>query len=196
MIATKVALRLPEGWIEIDPQEKDVTAAIARHVDSPDLRAEDLRKLLGPLALELGRVVGQTDVILIGLFAKSIPVDGESDPLILVAHTVLTVTPEVEGIEYIEDVRSSGWVVEPVDLMAGTGVRCTAERNVRHDSWAEPVPARVRQYFVPVPGTKRLAALTFLTPNLDLADQFDEVFQAIAATLEFGYEDETATSGT
>jgi len=105
---------------------------------------------------------------------------------------VLAVSPQVGGMDEVHAaLAASGGEVQPVDLPAGAGVLSTGETQVSDPAWDATVPARTRRYLVPVPGTDRVAALNFLTPNLDLADQFDEVFAAIAETLEFGWQDPT-----
>jgi hypothetical protein len=73
----------------------------------------------------------------------------------------------------------------PVDLPAGEAVLVSGTTEVDDPDWTGAQPAHLRRYFVPVPGMSRVAALSFLTPNVDLAEQFDEVFDAIAQTLAF-----------
>lgn len=44
------------------------------------------------------------------------------------------------------------------------------------------------QYFVPVPGTDKVLAMTFSTPNLSVRPALDELFDAIARTLEWAWD--------
>jgi hypothetical protein len=41
------------------------------------------------------------------------------------------------------------------------------------------------QYFVPVPGTDKVLAMTFSTPNLSVREALEELFDAIARTLDW-----------
>lgn len=189
-VATTVALRLPPGWIELDPRAPDLVAELERAVGVPEEARPDAVRLLAPLALELSRSAADGHVVLVGLFAQAIPVESSDDPYVVTAHVLLSVSPPVDGLD---DVRAGltgrGAEVVPVDLPAGPGVLATARTEVRDPSWDRPVPAHSRRYAVPVPGTPTMAILSFLTPNLDLADQFDEVFDAVARTLSFEGDD-------
>ena len=44
------------------------------------------------------------------------------------------------------------------------------------------------QYFVPVPGTDKVLAMTFSTPNLPVRDTMDELFDTIAGTLRWMWD--------
>lgn len=195
-----VSLTLPTGWREFDPRSEDLLAELERNVDVPAGARDVAVSLLAPLALELRRATAASDVVLVGFFAQAIDIEGAPDPLVLTANVTLAVSPEVGGLAEVRAVlEGDGATVAPVDLPAGAGVVSTGETLVSGDTWDGTVTARTRRYLVPVPGTSRMAALNFLTPNLDLADQFDEVFDAIAGSLSFSWDepDQPAdTSGT
>jgi hypothetical protein len=70
-----------------------------------------------------------------------------------------------------------------IDLPVGPAIRVhkhqTAEAlGSKHDT-------EVVQYFVVVPGGRRLVVLTFSTPSLELAEALFELFDAMAATLRW-----------
>lgn len=190
MIAARtVSLSLPTGWIELDPRAPDLIAELRQAVDVPSDARDAAVDLLAPLALELARVTAATDVVLAGFYAQAIEIDGSAEPFVITANVVLAVSPQVGGMDEVRAaLETSGDDIRPVDLPAGAGVLSTGETQVSDPAWDAPVPARTRRYLVPIPGTDRMAALSFLTPNLDLADQFDEVFAAVAETLEFGWD--------
>lgn len=189
-VATAVALRLPPGWIELDPRAPDLVAELERAIGVPEEARPDAVRLLAPLALELSRSAADGNVVLVGLFAQAIPVDGSEDPYVVTAHVLLSVSPPVDGLDEVRaGPAGRGAEVVPVDLPAGAGVLATAQTEVRDPSWDRPLPAHSRRYVVPVPGTPAVAILSFLTPNLDLTEQFDEVFAAVAETLAFDDDD-------
>lgn len=187
-----VSLHLPTGWTELDPRAPDLVAELQRAVEVPVGARDAAVDLLAPLALELARTAAAADIVLVGFFAQAIEIDGSAEPFVVTANVVLSVSPQVGGMDEVHAaLTASGGEVRPVDLPAGAGVLSTGESQISDPAWDATVPARTRRYLVPVPGTDRMAALNFLTPNLDLADQFDEVFAAIAKTLEFGWDDPT-----
>lgn len=198
--ATSVSLSLPTGWIELDPRAPDLVAELERAIGVPDEAREGALALLAPLAVELARSAAAADVVVVGLYAQAIPIEGADEPFVVTAHALLALSPDGTDLdEALAGLSRDGRDVAPVDLPAGAGVLATGETEVRDPSWETAITARTRRYFVPVPGTSRMAALSFLTPNLDLADQFDDVFAAIAETLEFGWDapgQSTVTSGT
>lgn len=70
------------------------------------------------------------------------------------------------------------------DLTAGPALRVRRHQAV-HDWIEHPSEVEVVQWHVPHEGGRRLAILTFSTPNVELADQFGEVFDAIAGSLRW-----------
>lgn len=189
-VVNNVSLRLPTGWIELDPQAPDLLAELERMLDVPEENRDSVVTLLAPLTVELARIAATTDVVLVGMYAQSVSIDGQDKPYVVSGNVVLALSPQVSGMEEVHaSLAKTGGEVAPVDLPAGAAVMSCGRTEISDPSWERSLLARVRRYLVPVPGTDRVATLNFLTPNLDLADQFDEVFDAIAQTLEFGYED-------
>lgn len=188
-VATSVSLQLPAGWVELDPREPDLVAELGRAIGIPPEARDGALALLAPMALALSRSVDASDVVLVGFYAQAIEIDGSAEPFVVTANVMLAVSPQVGGMDEVRAaLKTAGDDIRPVDLPAGAGVLSTGETQVSDPAWDATVPARTRRYLVPIPGTDRMAALSFLTPNLDLADQFDEVFAAVAETLEFGWD--------
>lgn len=180
---TTVSLQLPNGWIELDPRTPNLLAELERALEVTADSHHAAIALLAPLAVELSRAAADSDVVLAGFFAHAVEIDGSAEPLVLTANVLLAVSPPVEDLAQAHAALDGD--VRPVDLPAGAAVLATAEVRISDPRWDGSVPARTRRYLVPVPGTDRIAVLHFLTPNLDLADQFDDVFAAIAETLTF-----------
>lgn len=178
--------RLPPAWIEVDPHASDLLERLLDAVDVPRHLDDLARTLLQPLAVELTRLAALSEVVSAGFFAHAIEIDGSADPLVLTANVLLAISPPVESPA---TAAGAGPDAEPVDLPAGPAVLVTGRTDVTDEQWDGVVPVRTRRYLVPVPGTDRLAVLAFQTPNIDLADQFDDVFAAIAESLAFDLPD-------
>lgn len=177
-----VTVRLPTGWAEIDPREADVVGELERALGiAPDAH-EAAVALLAPLAADLSRSAATTDIVLAAFFGRAIEREG-AEPLVLTANLLLAVSPPLAG--GAQAGLSLPGTVEPVDLPAGAAVLATDQVEIRGPHWDAPVAARRRRYVVSVPNSEQVVVLHFQTPNVDLADQFDDVFAAIAETLTF-----------
>ena len=89
-----------------------------------------------------------------------------------------------------EDALFAAWRGDPELVLnqpaySAGSVLVAGPTEVDSPGWSGPQEAVLRRYFVPVPGMDRVAALSFLTPNLDLAEDFAELFDSVAATLRF-----------
>lgn len=183
---TSVTLQLPVGWVEIDPREPDALDALRRKLEVPAESEELVLTLLAPLVVRLGRLAAAADVVLAGFYSELVEVAGASEPFLMTAQAILALSPPIGDSERVRELLSGPDVaVTPVDLPAGPGVLVAGTTEVDDALWDAPQPALLRRYLVPVPGMSRVAALSFLTPNIDLAEPFDEVFDAIARTLAF-----------
>jgi hypothetical protein len=79
---------------------------------------------------------------------------------------------------------------EVVQLAAGPAVRLRRGGDSElGGSTGETAHTAETQYFVPIPDTDRMLVLTFATPNLPFREQFDELFDRIAETLEWQWQD-------
>jgi len=185
-------LAVPANWLTVDLDARTSRRSIARLVEeragSHPETAESRRQLTQMLqtaaedAIEQGAVYA---AILSTVIAER-PVS---------ASLICTVTTSPEPVE-VDQVASElrrphtspsvPLEVEVVDLPVGRAVRT---RGRRIGEMPAPVLRRVEveslQYFVPVPGAKRLLLLSFSTPNLPIADALVELFDAIAATLRW-----------
>jgi hypothetical protein len=82
---------------------------------------------------------------------------------------------------------------DTVPTLAGAAVRL---RRTTGSGFAgrdrQSVATAESQYFLPVPGTDKVLAMTFATPNLPVRAMLDEVFDAIARTLDWVWDSERA----
>lgn len=188
-----VRLSLPQGWIELDPRTADLSAELRRSATEQwgdQVDVETLDHAAAPVTAELRRLSASLDLLLAGCFVDVVPAEEErGEPLVLSATVMLALSPEVGGLAEIrgslaartdEDLR-----IVTVDLPAGSSVLAAGSTGLRRPEWTETVPAVFERYFVPVPGLGRAAVLSFLTPNLDMADEFSSLFRVIAESLTF-----------
>ncbi|BCJ56179.1 hypothetical protein Asp14428_76540 [Actinoplanes sp. NBRC 14428] len=185
-----VSLRLPQDWAELDPRAGDLAADLRRAVEARwaahDLiSTERLVALLTPPARELRRQGEQAYVVVVGLYTDVVPVAGSTEPLVVTAHAMLSMSPPVGSLDDVR--RDLGEAAETVTLPSGPAVRLSGPVPVPAPDG--PGAAYRRWYVVPVPGTDRVATLAFLTPNTELADVFNDVFDAVADSLTFGWKD-------
>jgi hypothetical protein len=183
---SSVNLQLPDGWIEVDPRQPDVLGALLHAAAVPEESVEVTAALLAPLATRLARLSAVADLVLAGFYSELIPVEGQEEPFLISANVTLAMSPPIGDVAQLRDLLGGDDVeVAPVELPAGPAVLVHGVTEVDDEVWDEPQPARLRRYFVPIAGMSRVATLSFLTPNVDLADEFDEVFDAIANTVSF-----------
>ncbi|ATE54547.1 hypothetical protein [Actinosynnema pretiosum] len=192
------ALRLPAGWIEIDPRSDAPLPSAALSARAQRAEAERVAKLAGPVALELRKLSEGSEPLLAAVWAGG----GDLAPPALTAGALLAVSPAVGGLAQvwasIERAPGAGEVtVSSVELPGGVALLATTEIDLptpepRPAQEPEPDPdppvpdrALVSRYFLRLPGSDRVAVLSFTTPNTELADRFGEVFAAIAASLRF-----------
>jgi hypothetical protein len=192
-VPRSVQLRLPDGWLELDPRVEDLVGELRRALASRwqhALADDRLLAVLTPLVAELRRLSAAADVLLVGLYTDVIPVDDEPVPLVVTASAVLAISPPAPDLD-LDALRAEvaavdgGMRVRAVTLPAGPAVLVAGAVEIRHPDWDGSVAARLRRYFIPITGLGRLATLSFLTPNTELGDVFDDVFDAIAETVAF-----------
>jgi hypothetical protein len=190
--ARQIRVRLPKNWLEIDPRAEDITAELTRTARGhygDDVDEDLIARLAGPLALELRRLTATTDLILAGFFAEIVDT-GSPQPMLITANVAIGLSPPVGDLQHVrrqieQDARDADIEITTRELPAGLAVSTAGHLDVEHVGWSDTVRAFTRRFYLPVPGLDRVAALTFVTPNLDLIDEFDEVFAAIAGTLAF-----------
>lgn len=192
-----LSLVLPSDWYELDPRTDDLVTALRGALADVDLGGLDQDTavgLLAPAALELRRITQLTDMVLFGGYATAVPVDGAEWPYVVSASVTVMLSPPTGGEQGLDVVREvlgrqaqedQHADVRVVTLPAGPAVVASGRTLLSDESWDEPVEACTRRYFIPVPGSDRLAVLAFLTPNVVLIEHFEQVFDAIAESVAF-----------
>ncbi|MFD8572375.1 hypothetical protein [Streptomyces sp. NPDC057694] len=196
------SLRFPDSWwhLDLDPSTRD--ASIRRRIEAqveqaPQLTREQLDGLIRSSRRTAREAYAQGALRAAGMLRI---LRAGSGPLVLSATTVvLRISVHEDDAEDLADVVMAAAVqigteaegtglptgeVELVELPhAGAAGRITRIEEV--DYQGTRVPTAVRHTFVPVPNTHDYLVLSSSTPNVDLAEQFYEVFDAIAESLRF-----------
>lgn len=207
------SLRFPDSWwqLDLDPSTRD--ASIRRRIEAQVEQAPQLtREQVDGLIRSTRRIAREAHAR--GALRASGMVRilrAGSGPLVLSATTaVLRITvPEGEsedladlvmaaGVQLGTDAESSGLPPGEVELVelphVGPAGRISRIEDVEYQGTR--VPTAVRHTLVPVPNSHDYLVLASSTPNVDLAEQFYEVFDAIAESLRFGDADASGTDGT
>lgn len=208
---THYTLRLPDSWwhLDLDPATRD--ASIRRRIES---QAKDVSQLSRERVDALIRTTRRTarEAYAQGALQASgmLRVLPRGDDALVLSATMVLLrvgVPEGEpedladlliaaGMQVGADAEGSGLPPGEVELLelphVGAVGRITRIEDVDHKG--KPVRTAVRHTLVPVPDTRDYLVLACSTPNVELAEQFHEVFDAIAESLCF--EDPAGTSGT
>ncbi|MGW6445781.1 hypothetical protein [Lentzea sp. NPDC055074] len=187
-VTRSVSIRMPRGWLEIDPRNPDVTAELtrtAREQWGEGVDAQRIAQHVAPVASGLRALADETGLVLAGFYADFLT--GENDTTsLLTANATLAISPPVSITDLRHDLyaRSAEKIsIRTVGLPAGEGVLASCEVDLRGTAWTGS--GLMHRYFVPVPDSSRFAVLSLFTPNRDLADLFSDVFGAIAESLRF-----------
>lgn len=200
---THYSLRLPDSWwhLDLDPATRD--ASIRRRVEAqaegtPQLSREQVDTLVRTTRRTAREAYAQGALQASGMLRF---LSRGTGVLVLSATMVLLRigVPEEEsadladlllsaGVQAGADAEGSGLPPGEVELLElphlGPVGRITRIEDVDHRG--TPVRTAVRHTLVPVPGSRDYLVLACSTPNVDLAEQFHEVFDAIAESLRFG----------
>ncbi|MFE3886679.1 hypothetical protein ACFXPQ_27870 [Streptomyces lydicus] len=203
-------LRFPDSWwhLDLDPSTRD--ASIRRRIESqvkkaPQLTREQVDGLIRTTRRTAREAHAQGALRASGMLRI---LKAGSGPLVLSATTVVLrmSVPEDQSEDLADLVVAAGMQlgteaegtglppgeVELVELPhVGAAGRISRIEEVDHQG--TPVPTAVRHTLIPVPNSRDYLVLASSTPNVDLAEQFYEVFDAIAES--FRFEDPAGTSG-
>ncbi|MEU6843525.1 hypothetical protein ABZ930_16785 [Streptomyces sp. NPDC046716] len=195
-------LRFPDSWwqLDLDPNTRD--ASIRRRVESqlekgPRLTREQVDGLIRSTR-RIARDAYAKGALRAAGMLRILPAG--SGPLVLSATTVVLriSVPEDQaedladlvvaaGLQLGTDAEGTGLPPGEVELVELPGVgpagRITRIEEVEHRGTR--VPTAVRHTLVPVPNSQDYLVLACSTPNVDLAEQFHDVFDAIAESLRF-----------
>ncbi|MFC9236130.1 hypothetical protein ACFTZK_06645 [Streptomyces decoyicus] len=203
-------LRFPDSWwhLDLDPDTRD--ASIRRRIESqvkkaPQLSREQVDGLIRTTRRTAREAHAQGALRASGML-RILRAGG--GPLVLSATTVVLriSVPEDQsedladlvlaaGMQLGTEAEGSGLPAGEVELveLPQVGAVGRITRIEEADYQGKPVPTAVRHTLIPVPNSRDYLVLASSTPNVDLADQFYEVFDAIAES--FRFEDPAGTPG-
>jgi len=141
----------------------------------------------GPLIDDEGKIVPETipqmllsAVVLLATYpATDISPDGTA--VSVEALLAALETPPNSRTRYLRDPTR-------VALPAGVSVMVKSLETFNAPELREPIPIYALTYHLPISNGEGLALLAFRTPCLGLADEFTELFEAMAESLEFSDE--------
>ncbi|MEW2400956.1 hypothetical protein [Streptomyces sp. NPDC046862] len=195
-------LLFPTSWwhLDLDPSTRD--ASIRRKVEAevkngPQLSREQVDDLIRSTRRTARDAHAQGALQASGMLRI---INGGNGPLVLSATTVLlrVSVPEGESEDLADMVVAAGiqvgteaegtglppGEVELLDLpLVGAVGRITRIEDV--DIKGRRVPTAMRHTLIPVPNSRDYLVLASSTPNVNLAEQFYEVFDAIAESFRF-----------
>ncbi|MER5442736.1 hypothetical protein [Streptomyces sp. NPDC002790] len=203
------SLRFPDSWwqLDLDPSTRD--ASIRRRIEAQVEKAPQLtRERVDGLIRDTRRIAREAHAK--GALRASGMIRilrAGSGPLVLSATTVVLriSVPEEQsedladlvmaaGVQLGTDAEGSGLPVGEVELVelphAGAAGRISRIEDIEYHG--KRVPTAVRHTLVQVPNTHDYLVIASSTPNVDLTEQFYEVFDAIAESLRFGDPADTA----
>jgi hypothetical protein len=141
----------------------------------------------GPLLDDEGKINPQTipqmflsAVVLLATYPAS-DISPEGTAVSVAALLAALETPTSTRSRYL---RNPAQVLLP----AGPSVEVKALETFNAPELREPIPIYALTYHLPISNGEGLAILSFRTPCLGLADEFTELFKAMAETLEFEAE--------
>ncbi|WP_433857140.1 hypothetical protein [Streptomyces kronopolitis] len=203
-------LRFPDSWwhLDLDPGTRD--ASIRRRIESevkqaPQLSREQVDALIRSTRRTAREAHAQGALRAAGMLRI---LRASSGPLVLSATAVVLrmSVPEEQSEDLADLVMAAG--MQLGTAAEGTGLppgeveltelphvgavgRISRIEDVDHQG--KPVPTAMRHTLIPVPNSRDYLVLASSTPNVDLAEQFYDVFDAIAES--FRFEDPAGTSG-
>jgi hypothetical protein len=176
--ATRVRLGLPAGWRAIDGRgttlEDDLELALSDVWQGGDKSGRD--DVVAAFGERLRTLLGQADVLLIGFAAARL------DTVIVQANVVVTLMRDTTDLAVLRARvadREGDLAVRVVTLACGAVVVAFGRSDTEEGAVFRA------EYFVPVPDTDQVLLLAFRTPNVELADRFGPVFDAVAGSIEF-----------
>lgn len=187
--APAVTVFVPATWSVLDLDSQTRTGSIARLVEErigggPDLSAAR-RRMMEQLERAVDTAVGQGAVLGYVLLTSG-------------GGKVATASLFVSLVDALSD--PGGQVPEPAvaaealaarlggevrELPVGPAVRARRRQSVALEDGGTPSDVEIVHWYALHESGRRLALLTFSTPNVGLAAEFGEVFDLIAATLRW-----------
>jgi hypothetical protein len=184
-----VELLLPVTWNPLDLDPETRTASIARLTDRTMQSGAAAANARARMRAEFERAaeIGAASGAVLAFVYWSVR-DGKlasaSLFVALVDATVPSEAPAASEPEALAGALAARYGGEVSELAGGPGARVQRRGRVPTAGSAGP-EAEIVTWYAPHRSGRRLAILTFSTPNIDLADEFGEVFDSLADTMRW-----------
>jgi len=198
---------VPASWYQLDLDPRTRTETIAELVEDRlgSSRTPVMRQLRRELTAMLRQYARQAaghgaiyaalmDQVVEGLSLSAslviavgeAPRDAADQPVLDPAELGRVMAELTDDSDADGDVRPPA---ERFETPAGAAARLRRTTNSGlAGSGGDTVQTAETQYFVPVPGTDKVLAMTFSTPNLSVRQALEELFDAIARTLDWVWD--------
>ncbi len=191
---------LPDGWLVLDLDRKTSALTTKRMLDAACLNDPGLAK--GRAHIEQLLIQMSADAAAAGMrFCACFATVVGDDDLTMQASVSIAVHRLGPGGNSVDQIQSeladeeSKRAVGLLDTDGGRAVRRSGHRKVQVPGLEEQVEILSQQYYVPVPHTtNQVVILTFTTPTLALEDKFAQLFDTMAQTFTFSWDEPVATS--
>jgi hypothetical protein len=184
-----VELLLPVTWNQLDLDPLTRTASIARLADRTMQFGAAFAEARARMRAEFETAaeIGAASGAVLAFVYWSVQEGKLASASLFVALVDATIPPDDPAASEpgaLADALAARYGGEGRELAAGPGARVRRRGRVPAAADAGP-EAEIVTWYVPHRSGRRLAILTFSTPNIDLADEFGEVFDALADTLRW-----------
>ncbi len=184
----------PPGWFQIDLNPRTSRQSIRRLVAErtrTDKDSAGARRELTRLLEDAVAAAGSQGAVFSALYADIVdrtPIGASVIAAAVVAEGSLTPGGKFDLDRLQELAGEAGRQTtvrdtEIVELPAGRAVRVHKETALT--AAGRPAYTDVVQYFLPMPGRFAVLIVTFSTPTLPLAEAFGELFDTMAASIEW-----------
>jgi nucleotide-binding universal stress UspA family protein len=185
-----VELLLPATWHRVDLDPETRAASIARLVKRTTRQGSEFANGRAQMRVEFERAaeIGVSSGATLAFVFWSVTDGKLASASLFVALIDASHAPEDGAMEpqALAEALAARYGGEATELDAGPAARVRRRRPVP-EAWAGSTgkEAEIVTWYVPHESGRRLAVLTFSTPNVGLADEFGEVFDALADTLRW-----------
>jgi hypothetical protein len=193
-LPTGFFVALPQGWQQLDVNPKTAAVSARMLVEQASRNSEALarnRAAFEQMLVGAAAEAARANVEYCACWFQ--PVEGPDGTALPVQASVTVAFHSLDSsndptsmlTELLGSAAGSS-SLDLVELDAGPAIKRGGRRREALAGMDEPVEYLARQYYVPVPGsTNKIALLSFASPTLELADDLERLFDAMARSFTF-----------
>ncbi len=181
-------MNLPDGWSVLDLDSTDVPEQVRQLMDEAERRDASFSQYRATLDKQLKTMIRSarsSDVAFAAILATF--ADGGL-PVSASISVSLHDAPEAADADKIlsEMGSETGRSTSVLELpYVGRVVRSAYLQKLNTTSHQGNAETAIFQYFIPVPGGRRIAVVTGVTPTLPLIEIFGDLYDAVLSTFQF-----------